>query len=663
MKARGVSMIRRCVFLAVGILAFGVVTASAFEGAEEEDLLFGASEKVITPARHFLTVSDAPASVTVITEDMIASSGAQSIPDLLREVPGLELFEASPTDVNVGARGYNGSLANKMLVMIDGRSVYEDFFGFVVWKTIPVSLDEIKQIEVVRGPGSAVYGANAYGGVIHIITKSPREMSGSSVLYRYGVEGDQEEVAVTRAGGSSGGTDYKSFLSWRRTGTLGEDAALSNPEGVRGSMTVARPVGVRSELSLSAGIDDGEGEANTGIGPFDYENTHLYVGTGFEGPEVRGRLYWNRTRDITYADLLAEEVGAERRDISTDLVNFDAQWNRPGFGGAYYVVGANARLVSFESELIDGTRDQTLAGVYGQVEKSLLGSTDLTLGVRLDEHPETGRSLSPRASLVHRFEGRRYVRLSVGEAYRSPTLLENYLDVEGVTVTDANGNPLPLPANAAGNPDLRNERIRSYEAAYGFPIRERAFLRVEGFRNENRDWILFKATEYYSDEDIAAMNLPDGVYLPGGVLPKTLSYENIYDVTCNGGEVAVDLRWNPDWQTRVGYSYVSYENRDALPEEFVFVPEHKVTARLTGRLSPSVQATVAGHYRSASTYGSDEGDVPAQATMDGAVRYDLRRAKLSAELSVQNAFDARYKEHPDGDRFGRRLYARLRYRF
>ncbi|MFH1279612.1 MAG: TonB-dependent receptor [Candidatus Eisenbacteria bacterium] len=646
-------MIRSLTRSLVVLLVFGGVSLSGAETGGEEDLLFGEGERVITPARHSLTVSDAPASVTVITEEDIASSGAQTITDLLREVPGLEVFAVSPTDVNVGVRGYNGTLANKMLVMIDGRSVYEDFFGFVVWQTIPVSLEEIKQIEVVRGPGSAVYGANAYGGIIHIITKSPRELAGTSVLLQHGVEGGQEEVAVTRAGGAPGGTDFKSFLSWRRSGTHGIEESGDSPEGVRGSFTLARPVGRRSQFSLSGGFDDGEGVALNGLGVFDYQNQHVYGSAGFENPEFRGHLYWNRNRHDTYADVIADpNHEPEFRDIQADLVNLDLQWMRRGWSDVYWVAGANARYLVFESGFTEGKKDQELAGLYGQAERTFRERSDVTVGLRADHHPETGISLSPRASLVHRFEGRRYIRFSVGQAYRSPTLIENYLFVENVTVVEGEGIPT---ANAVGNPDLKTERVLSYEMTYGVPLGHRAFLRLEGFRNENRDWILWKPTSYYSEAEV-------GPYL-GGVLPKTLGYENVYDVTSHGAEVALDFRWNPDWETRVGYSYVDYENRDEIPPEFVFMPEHKVSVQVTGRPARSLRTTAAAHYRTEARFGDDAEPIPEQVTMDGAIRYDFLYSRISTELAVQNLFDSRYEEHPEGETFGRRVYARLHYRF
>src|SRR6185295_6667189 len=124
---------------------------------------------------------NAPATMTVLTEDLIANMATHSVTDLLRLVPGLNTVQSSARDVNVTSRAATGTLSDSLLVLLDGRSIYQDFFGFVAWDFLPVDTTEIKQIEVIRGPASAVWGANAMTGVVNVITKSPREMQGTSI--------------------------------------------------------------------------------------------------------------------------------------------------------------------------------------------------------------------------------------------------------------------------------------------------------------------------------------------------------------------------------------------------------------------------------------------------------------------------------------------------
>ena len=129
---------------------------------------------------------NAPVTMTVITADTIENAPTRNFAELLRSVPGLNLTQVSARDINVTTRSATGTLATGQLALLDGRSLYQDFFGFVMWDFLPVNLNEIKQIEVIRGPASAVWGANAFNGVVNVISKSPREIQGTSVTVGLG---------------------------------------------------------------------------------------------------------------------------------------------------------------------------------------------------------------------------------------------------------------------------------------------------------------------------------------------------------------------------------------------------------------------------------------------------------------------------------------------
>jgi outer membrane receptor protein involved in Fe transport len=129
---------------------------------------------VVSATKTNTALVDAPATMSVLTSAQIESSPAQNYGDLLRSVPGLNVVQLSARDVNITARQATGTLSNTQLVILDGRSVYLDFFGVVLWDLLPTNMSDVKQIEVVRGPASAVWGANALTGVVNIITKTPR---------------------------------------------------------------------------------------------------------------------------------------------------------------------------------------------------------------------------------------------------------------------------------------------------------------------------------------------------------------------------------------------------------------------------------------------------------------------------------------------------------
>ena len=153
-------------------------------------------ESVSIAVRHEQPISQAPSNVYVITDEDIRQSGAVDIPTILRRIPGMEVMQVTGADFNVSVRGDNQLNANKLLVMVDGRSIYIDAQGFVFWKLLPVTLPEIKRIEVLKGPASAVYGFNAFDGIINIITKSPEEMKGTTLQFGGGEFGTITASAI-----------------------------------------------------------------------------------------------------------------------------------------------------------------------------------------------------------------------------------------------------------------------------------------------------------------------------------------------------------------------------------------------------------------------------------------------------------------------------------
>jgi iron complex outermembrane receptor protein len=161
----------------------------AVTAISEELELLKEEETVSIASRYEQPISQAPSNVYVITDEDIRHSGATDIPTILRRVPGLEVMQTTGADFNVSVRGDNQFRANKLLVMVDGRSIYLDAQGNVFWKNLPVTLPEIKRIEVLKGPASAIYGFNAFDGVINIITKSPEEMKGTTLQFGGGSYG------------------------------------------------------------------------------------------------------------------------------------------------------------------------------------------------------------------------------------------------------------------------------------------------------------------------------------------------------------------------------------------------------------------------------------------------------------------------------------------
>ena len=172
-------------------------TSTTTEQQLQEEVLYLNEETISIASRYEQPISKAPSDVYVITDEDIGNSGATDIPTVLRRISGLEVMQMTGADFNVSVRGDNQPSANKLLlVMVDGRSIYVDVQGSVLWKAIPVTLPEIKRIEVQKGPASVLYGFNAFDGIVNIITKSPEEMTGATAQVGGGAYGTISSAAV-----------------------------------------------------------------------------------------------------------------------------------------------------------------------------------------------------------------------------------------------------------------------------------------------------------------------------------------------------------------------------------------------------------------------------------------------------------------------------------
>src|SRR5207253_11078169 len=160
---------------------------------------------VVTASKSEEQLVNAPAAVSVISTETIQTSPATNIGDLLRAVPGVNVSQTSARDIKITTRGATSTLSTSQLALVDGRSVYLDFFGMVMWDLVPTNPDEIRQIEVIRGPASAIWGANAMTGVVNVITRTPRELAatGKGTQLTIGVGTFNRNVTgVDRTGGT-----------------------------------------------------------------------------------------------------------------------------------------------------------------------------------------------------------------------------------------------------------------------------------------------------------------------------------------------------------------------------------------------------------------------------------------------------------------------------
>jgi len=185
--------------------------------------------KVVSASLQPQPANQSPATVFTVTQQDIKDSGAQTIPDALRDVPGVQVIHTTTGQEEVGIRGMDKTLNNRVLVLLDGKSVLNGYFNTVTWESIPVMMDEIDRIEVVEGPASAVYGADAVSGVINIITKKPEQMQGGRITYTGGER--NTELGSLTYGRKQNNVSYRFGGGWHSTNRFENADALATEAG------------------------------------------------------------------------------------------------------------------------------------------------------------------------------------------------------------------------------------------------------------------------------------------------------------------------------------------------------------------------------------------------------------------------------------------------
>lgn len=557
---------------------------------------------VVTATKVETALVNAPATVSVISSSTIQSSPSQSYADLLRTVPGMNVSQTSARDINLTSRGATSTLSTSQLALLDGRSLYLDFFGFVAWDFLPVNLAEVKQIEVIRGPASAIWGANALTGVVNIITKSPREMQGSALTVGFGgfdrnVPGrDQSAGTLFYVNGTHADapTDHWSYKI--SAGAYSQDAfarpagtipnAFNTPYPAFPNTGTTQPkfdarvdydAEDGSRLVVAGGLAGTKGIIHTGIGPFDIQSGSVlgYAKVNWSKGAMRVNGFVNLLNGDAPALLSVNAATGRPVEFSFDTQTYDVEFGNVQTIGTTHVVsyGGNLRRNTFDLSIAPLGNSRSEGGVYVQDEIFLSDHFRWLVGGRVDKFSVLDDPVfSPRTTFMVKPAPAHTVRVSYNRAYRAPSLINNFLQLTVVNQLNLGLiNPLlsgvnyNFPVLAVGNEDLVETSLDAYEVGYTGVINDRATVSAAFYVNDTKNDIFFTQVGSYTAAApppgwplppiVLNLLIAQNAFGPGNGLPSHFSYLNLGKVRDKGFELGFDMSINANARAFANYSY------------------------------------------------------------------------------------------------------------
>jgi iron complex outermembrane receptor protein len=576
----------------------------------------------------------AAAAIYVISREDIRRSGVTSLPEVLRLAPNLQVARLDASRYAISARGFNSSTANKLQVLIDGRSVYTPLYSGVFWDAQDTLLEDIERIEVVSGPGGALWGSNAVNGVINVITRRAQDSVGSLLQAEAG--------------------NAERQLAARHGVRLGDDASLR---------VYAKGL-VRDDTFTPSGADAGDGwhKAQAGF-RFDWgrgADTLTLQGDGYDGAIAQGTRpdatlggvnllgRWNRQladgaaiQVQTYYDRTRREIPGTFGEVleTWDLdLQHRLRWGERHdivWGGGYRLLRddvSNSAALAF----LPAQRDLHLANVFVQDSIALNPAWKLTLGAKLEHNSYTGLEFQPDVRLAWQLHPNALLWGAVSRALRTPSRIDREFF--------APGPPAP-PSTFAGGPDFRSEQLTAYQL---------------GYRAQPAASLSYAVTVFHHDYDWLRSVEP----APGGGLPIT--FANGMRGQTEGLEAWGNLQVNPDWRLTAGYTYLwkrlgfAPDSRDTRLSGAGNDPTHQLFLRSSHNLRHGLELDL--FLRAIGALPNPA--IPGYVAVDARIGWTVARG-VELSLIGNNLFDQRHPEFAStaGSELGRSLQAKLQWNF
>jgi len=571
--ATGLGRILLAGFLAVVVAATTVAqtlrSVPDVTAMSMEDLM---NMKVTSVSKRTQKVADAAAAIFVITQEDIRRSGATSIPEALRMAPGLQVARIDENKWAIGSRGFNGRFDNKLLVLIDGRSVYTPLFSGVYWNVQDVMLEDVDRIEVIRGPGATLWGANAVDGVINVITKKAKSTQSTVVTAGAGTE--ERAAGGARYGSKLGdNTYYRAYAKYFDWGPSAYPSGMTAHDGwdaLRGGFRADwTPTGANS-LTLQGDIYRSRFDETLTVASLSppYSNTFPNDGK-YSGGNLLGR--WNHTseRSSMSLQMYYDNTTINDHSLFGDHQNiFDIDFQHAFHTGdsQQFVWGFGYRSIrdkndpSFTVSLQPNQVTLNQFSTFLQDEISLVDNRlQITLGSKFERNGFTGFEVEPNARLLWTVTPNQSIWTAVSRAVRTPALTEEGLRLNSAVIppgTPSNPAPLPVVLAVFGSPQFNSEDLLAYELGY----------RVQATSNLSLDLATF-----YNNYSGLRTAEPGTPRVEANPAPPDIVVPFVASNKMSGGTYGVELfaDWKvvPKWRLAGSYSYLQmniHKNADSL---------------------------------------------------------------------------------------------------
>jgi len=473
-----------------------------FEGIDDfgefdlEDLV----DVVFTAAKHEQDIADSPSAITVITREQIDNTHCTDVACLLRMVPEVDVIRVKPMWSAVGARAFTDFFENRALVLIDGREINDELFGLVYWQALPVHLDQIERIEIIRGPGSSLYGANAHSMVVSIFTRK----IGENTAEAFFGSGEHNRNSIHLGMGQRFGDWSLSLSAGLENADHWQLRGLQQREVRRLRLNLSNESGL-GITTFRAGLASVDGAIYYVLGPVDLQDaTFADLAVSHETDFIRGQLTFSLMKaalpitpgedrsTITFENLTLGYIPALIPFTNTNL-DAEVQTTFRPFEGNLLIAGGNYRWIRAQSGETDpGKMNQHRVGVFLHDEQRLFKQLIITGGIRFDYNNITPFTVSPRVAGVWRFAEDQRLRLAFGMAFRKPSFMNSMVHIKNIYPETAFPEFEDFFREAIGNQDLENESITTVEAGYhGRFLDSRLTLEASAFYNRYRDTINF----------------------------------------------------------------------------------------------------------------------------------------------------------------------------